>query len=112
MKKIEAIIRSHKLDEVKTAALNAGVIGMTITELRQFGRQKGLQERYRGVVYNVDFQTRLKVEVVADDEQIDLIVQALVNSAQTGKLGDGKIIVSTVNETVRIRTEEHNLEAI
>ncbi|ACK70013.1 nitrogen regulatory protein P-II [Gloeothece citriformis PCC 7424] len=112
MKKIEAIIRSHKLEEVKTAILSRGVIGMTISELRQFGRQKGLEEQYRGVVYSVDFQSRLKVEVVVNDDQLSPIIDALVNSAQTGEVGDGKIFISSVSEIVRIRTGETNLEAI
>lgn len=112
MKKIEAIIRSHKLEEVKAAVLNGGIIGMTITELRLFGRQRGLEEHYRGVVYSVDFQPRIKVELVINDEQVDLIVEILANAAQTGELGDGKIFISPVNEIVRIRTHEKNLEAI
>lgn len=112
MKKIEAVIRTYKLDDIKIAVVNEGVIGMTLTEIRQFGRQKSLEEHYRGVTYLVDFQERMKIEIVVEDEQVDLVVQTLAKAARTGELGDGKIFVSPVIETVRIRTGETNQAAI
>jgi nitrogen regulatory protein P-II 1 len=112
MKKIEAMIRSYKLDDIKIAVVNEGVIGMTLTEVRQFGRQKSLEEHYRGITYSVDFQERMKVEIVVEDEQVDLVVQTLAKAARTGELGDGKVFVSPVIEAVRIRTGETNQEAI
>ena len=112
MKKIEAIIRPFKLDEVKIALVNAGIVGMTVSEVRGFGRQKGQTERYRGSEYTVEFLQKLKLEIVVDDDQVDMVVDKVVNSARTGEIGDGKIFISPVEETIRIRTGEKNLEAI
>ncbi|MEM9808678.1 MAG: P-II family nitrogen regulator [Cyanobacteria bacterium P01_D01_bin.56] len=112
MKKIEAIIRPFKLDEVKIALVNAGVVGMTVSEVRGFGRQKGQTERYRGSEYTVEFLQKLKVEIVVDDEQVDAIVDQVIAAARTGEIGDGKIFVTPVNEVVRIRTGEKNSEAV
>ena len=112
MKKIEAIIRPFKLDEVKIALVNAGVVGMTVSEVRGFGRQKGQTERYRGSEYTVEFLQKLKVEIVVDDDQVDAIVDQVISAARTGEIGDGKIFVTTVNEVVRIRTGEKNSEAV
>lgn len=112
MKKIEAIIRPFKLDEVKIALVNAGVVGMTVSEVRGFGRQKGQTERYRGSEYTVEFLQKLKVEIVVDDEQVDSIVEQVIEAARTGEIGDGKIFVTPVNEVVRIRTGEKNSEAV
>ena len=112
MKKIEAIIRPFKLDEVKIALVNAGVVGMTVSEVRGFGRQKGQTERYRGSEYTVEFLQKLKVEIVVDDDQVDAIVDQVIAAARTGEIGDGKIFVTTVNEVVRIRTGEKNSEAV
>ncbi|MBO0351260.1 P-II family nitrogen regulator [Phormidium pseudopriestleyi FRX01] len=112
MKKVEAIIRPFKLDEVKIALVNAGVVGMTVSEVRGFGRQKGQTERYRGSEYTVEFLQKLKVEIVVDDDMVDLVVDKVVTAARTGEIGDGKIFISSVDEIVRIRTGEKNLEAI
>lgn len=112
MQKIEAIIRPFKLDEVKIALVNAGIVGMTVTEVRGFGRQKGQTERYRGSEYTVEFLQKLKVEIVVEDEQVDMVVEKLINAARTGEIGDGKIFISPVGQIVRIRTGEKNLEAI
>lgn len=112
MKKVEAIIRPFKLDEVKIALVNAGIVGMTISEVRGFGRQKGQTERYRGSEYTVEFLQKLKVEIVVEDSQVDMVVDQLVAAARTGEIGDGKIFVSTVDKIVRIRTGETDLEAI
>ncbi|QIZ70075.1 P-II family nitrogen regulator [Oxynema aestuarii] len=112
MKKVEAIIRPFKLDEVKIALVNAGVVGMTVSEVRGFGRQKGQTERYRGSEYTVEFLQKLKVEIVIDDDQVDMVVDKIVSAARTGEIGDGKIFVSPVNEIIRIRTGEKDEEAI
>ncbi len=112
MKKIEAIIRPFKLDEVKIALVNAGVVGMTVSEVRGFGRQKGQTERYRGSEYTVEFLQKLKVEIVVDDDQVDNIVEQVISAARTGEIGDGKIFVTPVHEVVRIRTGEKNSEAV
>ncbi|MCA1903236.1 MAG: transcriptional regulator [Cyanobacteria bacterium M5B4] len=112
MKKIEAIIRPFKLDEVKIALVNAGVVGMTVSEVRGFGRQKGQTERYRGSEYTVEFLQKLKVEIVVEDDQVDLVVQSITNSARTGEIGDGKIFISNIDRVIRIRTGETDLEAI
>ncbi|EKV03613.1 P-II family nitrogen regulator [Leptolyngbyaceae cyanobacterium CCMR0082] len=112
MKKIEAIIRPFKLDEVKIALVNAGVVGMTVSEVRGFGRQKGQTERYRGSEYTVEFLQKLKVEIVVDDDQVDAIVDQVISAARTGEIGDGKIFVTPVNEVVRIRTGEKDSEAV
>ncbi|MEO1590033.1 MAG: P-II family nitrogen regulator [Cyanobacteria bacterium J06632_22] len=112
MKKIEAIIRPFKLDEVKIALVNAGIVGMTVSEVRGFGRQKGQTERYRGSEYTVEFLQKLKVEIVVEDAQVDMVVDKVLGAARTGEIGDGKIFVSPVDEIVRIRTGEKNLEAV
>ena len=112
MKKIEAIIRPFKLDEVKIALVNAGIVGMTVSEVRGFGRQKGQTERYRGSEYTVEFLQKLKLDIVVEDDQVDMVVDKIVSAARTGEIGDGKIFISPVEETIRIRTGEKNLEAI
>ena len=112
MKKIEAIIRPFKLDEVKIALVNAGIVGMTVSEVRGFGRQKGQTERYRGSEYTVEFLQKLKVEIVVEDAQVDMVVENVIKAARTGEIGDGKIFVSPVDEIIRIRTGEKNLEAV
>lgn len=112
MKKIEAIIRPFKLDEVKIALVNAGIVGMTVSEVRGFGRQKGQTERYRGSEYTVEFLQKLKVEIVVEDHQVDMVVDKIIAAARTGEIGDGKIFISPVDQVVRIRTGEKNLEAV
>lgn len=112
MKKVEAIIRPFKLDEVKIALVNAGIVGMTVSEVRGFGRQKGQTERYRGSEYTVEFLQKLKVEIVVEDEQAQMVVEKIIAAARTGEIGDGKIFVSPVDEIVRIRTGEKNMEAM
>ena len=112
MKKIEAIIRPFKLDEVKIALVNAGVVGMTVSEVRGFGRQKGQTERYRGSEYTVEFLQKLKVEVVVEDGQVELVIDKIVTAARTGEIGDGKIFVTTIEQVIRIRTGEKNIEAV
>ncbi|MBD2313523.1 P-II family nitrogen regulator [Desertifilum sp. FACHB-1129] len=112
MKKIEAIIRPFKLDEVKIALVNAGIVGMTVSEVRGFGRQKGQTERYRGSEYTVEFLQKLKIEIVVDDAQVDLVVDKIIAAARTGEIGDGKIFVTPVDQIIRIRTGEKNFEAI
>ena len=112
MKRVEAIIRPFKLDEVKIALVNAGIVGMTVSEVRGFGRQKGQTERYRGSEYPVEFLQKLKLEIVIEDTQVDMVVAKVVEAARTGEIGDGKIFISPVDEIVRIRTGEKNLEAV
>ncbi len=112
MKKVEAIIRPFKLDEVKIALVNAGIVGMTVSEVRGFGRQKGQTERYRGSEYTVEFLQKLKIELVVEDEQVDMVVDKIIVSARTGEIGDGKIFITPVDEIIRIRTGEKNMEAI
>jgi nitrogen regulatory protein P-II 1 len=112
MKKVEAIIRPFKLDEVKIALVNAGIVGMTVSEVRGFGRQKGQTERYRGSEYTVEFLQKLKVEIVVENDQVDMVVEKIILAARTGEIGDGKIFVSPVDEIIRIRTGEKNMEAI
>ena len=106
MKKIEAIVKPFKLEEVKDALGELGIEGMTVIEVKGFGRQKGHTEIYRGSEYTVDFLPKIKIEIVLTDEQADDAVAAIIKSARTGKIGDGKIFVSNVDEAVRIRTEE------
>ena len=106
MKKIEAIIRHHKLDDIKTALTRIGVQGMTVTEVRGFGRQKGHTETYRGTEYTIDFVPKIKLEVVVPDSQARPVIDAIIRSAQTGQIGDGKIFVSELSEGIRIRTGE------
>ncbi len=112
MKRVEAIIRPFKLDEVKIALVNAGIVGMTVSEVRGFGRQKGQTERYRGSEYTVEFLQKLKLEIVVEDSQTDMVVSKILEAARTGEIGDGKIFISPVDEIVRIRTGEKNLEAV
>ena len=112
MKKVEAIIRPFKLDEVKIALVNAGIVGMTVSEVRGFGRQKGQTERYRGSEYTVEFLQKLKVEIVVEDDQVEMVVEKIITAARTGEIGDGKIFISPVEQIIRIRTGEKNLEAI
>jgi nitrogen regulatory protein P-II 1 len=112
MKKIEAIIKPFKLDEVKQKLTSIGISGMTITEVKGFGRQKGHTELYRGAEYSVDFLPKVKIEILAPNEMVQKIVETILESAQTGKIGDGKIFVSNVDEVVRIRTNERGEEAI
>jgi nitrogen regulatory protein P-II 1 len=112
LKKVEAIIRPFKLDEVKIALVNAGVVGMTVSEVRGFGRQKGQTERYRGSEYTVEFLQKLKVEIVVEDDQVEMVVEKVIAAARTGEIGDGKIFVSPVERIYRIRTGEKDLEAV
>ena len=112
MKKVEAIIRPFKLDEVKIALVNAGVVGMTVSEVRGFGRQKGQTERYRGSEYTVEFLQKLKIEIVIEDDLVDMVVDKVITAARTGEIGDGKIFVSPVERIIRIRTGEKDLEAV
>lgn len=112
MKKIEAIVRHHKLEDVKNALSTAGVTGMTITEVRGFGRQKGHTEVYRGTEYTVDFVPKVKIEVVIDDGKLQTVINTIVKSAQTGQVGDGKIFVSDLSDVVRIRTAETGASAL
>lgn len=112
VKKIEAIIKPFKLDEVKEALHEIGVSGITVTEARGFGRQKGHTELYRGAEYVVDFLPKVKLEVVVTDDQADRVVEAIAAAAQTGRIGDGKIFVSTIDRALRIRTGETDDDAI
>jgi nitrogen regulatory protein P-II 1 len=112
MKKIEAIIKPFKLEDVKEALAALGVQGMTVSEVKGFGRQKGHTEIYRGSEYTVDFLPKLKIEVVLADAQSDAAVDAIVKAAKTGKIGDGKIFVSSIDNAVRIRTEETGEQAV
>lgn len=112
MKKIEAIIKPFKLDDVKDALGDLGIEGMTVTEVKGFGRQKGHTEIYRGSEYTVDFLPKIKVEVVVADSQMEAAVGAILKSAKTGKIGDGKIFITTIDEAIRIRTEERGQQAV
>ena len=112
MKKIEAIIKPFKLDEVKEALQEVGLQGITVTEAKGFGRQKGHTELYRGAEYVVDFLPKVKLEIVTDDNMVDKAVDAIRGAAQTGRIGDGKIFVTNVEEVIRIRTGETGSEAI
>jgi nitrogen regulatory protein P-II 1 len=112
VKKIEAIIKPFKLDEVKEALHEVGVSGITVLEAKGFGRQKGHTELYRGAEYVVDFLPKVKLEVVVEDSLADRVVEAIQNAAQTGRIGDGKIFVSTIDTAVRIRTGERDADAI
>ncbi len=112
MKLISCIIRPYKLDEVRDALATAGVSGITVSELRGFGRQKGHTELYRGAEYVVDFLPKLKVEVVVTDDQLDGVLEAIQQSARTGSVGDGKIFVSPVDQVIRIRTGELDADAL
>ena len=112
MKKIEAIIKPFKLDEVKEALHEVGIKGITVTEAKGFGRQKGHTELYRGAEYVVDFLPKVKIEVVVANDQVERAIDAIVKSARTGKIGDGKIFVTTIDEAIRIRTGERGADAI
>ncbi len=112
MKKIEAIIRPFKLDEVKDALLEEGIRGMTITEVRGYGRQKGHTETYRGSEYQIEFIPKMKLEIVVPDEKVDLVVDTIIDIAKTGDVGDGKIFISPIEEAIRIRTEESGESAL
>jgi len=112
MKKIEAIIKPFKLEEVKEALSELGIEGMTVTEVKGFGRQKGHTEIYRGSEYTVDFLPKIKLEIVLTDSLVDTAASAIVKAAKTGKIGDGKIFISVIEEAVRIRTEETGDKAV
>lgn len=112
MKKVEAVIKPFKLDEVREALSEVGITGLTVTEVKGFGRQKGHTELYRGAEYVVDFLPKIKIEIVLPDERVDQAVEAIIKAARTGKIGDGKIFVSTVEQVVRIRTGETGDDAV
>jgi nitrogen regulatory protein P-II 1 len=112
MKKIEAIIRPFKLEDVKIALVNAGIVGMTVSEVRGFGRQKGQVERYRGSEFTVEFLQKLKLEIVVDDDKVDTVVSAVQEAARTGEIGDGKIFINTIDSVIRIRTGDRDSGAI
>lgn len=112
MKKIEAIIKPFKLDDVREALALVGVSGITVTEVKGFGRQKGHSEMYRGAEYNVDFLPKIKMEIVIEDSLLERVIEAIMQTAQTGKIGDGKIFVVDVERVIRIRTGEENEEAV
>ena len=112
MKRIEAIIKPFKLDDVREALTDIGITGMTVTEVKGFGRQKGHTELYRGAEYAIDFLPKVKLEIVVIDEVVDECIEAIIDTAQTGKIGDGKIFVYDVEHVIRIRTGEENEEAI
>ena len=112
MKKIEAIIRPFKLEDVKVALVNAGIVGMTVSEVRGFGRQKGQVERYRGSEFTVEFLQKLKVEVVVDNDKVNSVIEAIREAAKTGEIGDGKIFISPIDSVVRIRTGDLDENAL
>ena len=112
MKKVEAIIKPFKMEDVKEALLEAGIEGMTVTEDKGFGRQKGHTEIYRGSEYTVDFLPKVKFEIVLDDSNVQTAVNAIIRSARTGKIGDGKVFVLPIEEAIRIRTEERGASAV
>lgn len=112
MKKIEAIVRHNKLDEVKEALVTVGLAGMTVTEVRGFGRQRGHTETYRGTEYTVDFVPKIKIEIVVGDDMVSKAVTAIVGAAKTGQTGDGKIFVTALADVVRVRTGESGVSAI
>jgi nitrogen regulatory protein P-II 1 len=112
MKKIEAIIKPFKLNEVKEALHEVGIVGMTVTEVKGFGRQKGHTEIYRGSEYTVDFLPKVRLEIVLNESQVDAAVNAIISAARTGKIGDGKIFVTPIEDAVRIRTGERAEQAI
>ncbi len=112
MKKIEAIIKPFKLEDVKDALSEVEVSGMTVSEVKGYGRQQGHSELYRGAEYVVDFLPKIKIEIVVKDDDVDKAVDAIVKSAKTGKIGDGKIFISAVERVIRIRTNEENEEAV
>ncbi|MDI6796376.1 MAG: P-II family nitrogen regulator [Desulfatibacillaceae bacterium] len=112
MKKVEAIIKPFKLDDVKQALNEMGVTGMTISEVKGYGRQKGHKEIYRGAEYVVDFVPKVKLEIILDDSQVDAVVDIIVKAANTGRIGDGKIFVTPVEQVIRVRTGERGTDAI
>ncbi|KMT66852.1 P-II family nitrogen regulator [Catenovulum maritimum] len=112
MKKVEAIIKPFKLDDVREGLAEIGITGMTVTEVKGFGRQKGHTELYRGAEYNVDFLPKVKVEIVVTEEQVERCLESIMKVAQSGKIGDGKIFVTNVERVIRIRTGEENDEAV
>ena len=112
MKKIEAIIRPFKLEDVKIALVNSGIVGMTVSEVRGFGRQKGQVERYRGSEFTVEFLQKLKVEVVVEDEKVSSVIDGIAEAAKTGEIGDGKIFITSVDSVVRIRTGDQDEDAL
>ncbi len=112
MKKIEAIIRPFKLDEVKEALIEEGVRGLTITEVRGYGRQKGHTETYRGSEYRIEFVPKIKIEIIVDDNIADTVIDAILRTAKTGQVGDGKIFIYDVKDVIRIRTEESGKDAL
>ncbi|MCH8170572.1 MAG: P-II family nitrogen regulator [Bacteroidetes bacterium] len=112
MKKIEAIIRPFKLDDVKEALLEEGIRGLTITEVRGYGRQKGHTETYRGSEYRIEFIPKIKIEIVVEAQKAEKVIEAILKTAKTGQVGDGKIFVSDIGDVIRIRTEESGKEAL
>ena len=112
MKKVEAIIRPHTLDAVHNALLESGFAGLTVTEVRGYGRQKGHKEIYRGAEYNIEFVPKLKIELVCEDERMETAIQIIIKTAKTGQVGDGKIFILSVDEAIRIRTEESGSTAL
>jgi len=112
MKKIEAIIRPFKLEDVKIALVNSGIVGMTVSEVRGYGRQKGQVERYRGSEFTVEFLQKLKVEVVVEDDKVNSVIDAIAEAAKTGEIGDGKIFITSIDSVVRIRTGDKDEEAL
>ena len=112
MKKIEVIIKPFKLEDVKDALVEVGITGMSVYDVKGYGRQQGHSELYRGAEYVVDFLPNIKIDIVVKDEMVETVINAIVNSARTGKIGDGKIFVSSLDEVIRIRTEERGSEAI
>ena len=112
MKKVEAVIRPFKLEDVKVALVEAGIIGMTVSEVRGFGRQKGQVERYRGSEFTVEFLQKLKIEVVVEDDRVEDVLKSIADAARTGEIGDGKIFISPVESVVRIRTGDRDSSAL
>jgi len=112
LKKIEAVIKPFKLEDVKDALTEAGITGMTVSDVKGYGRQQGHSELYRGAEYVVDFLPKIKLELIVADGDVDSTIELIINSAKTGKIGDGKIFVSSIEKTVRIRTGEENEDAI
>ena len=112
MKKIEAVIKPFKLEEVKDALAEIGIEGMTVTEVKGFGRQKGHTEIYRGSEYTVDFLPKIKLDIVVGDDNVEAATKAIISAAKTGKIGDGKVFISAIEEAVRIRTDEKGSEAL
>ncbi|NCQ18974.1 MAG: transcriptional regulator [Ignavibacteria bacterium CG_4_8_14_3_um_filter_37_9] len=112
MKKVEAIIRPFKLDDVKEALLEEGIKGLTISEVRGYGRQKGHKETYRGSEYRIEFVPKIKIEIVVPDKNLEKVIEAIIRTAKTGQVGDGKIFISDISDVIRIRTEESGEEAL